>query len=80
MKIKLFVMVLIISMICPPLSHGFGLLRWTFDAIRNQLGLDRGPIPKTMQCVGQPCFDPECPSCTDSPGYAHRIYIQAEGF
>ncbi len=79
MKVKFLVVVLIFSMICPPVSHGFGLLRWTFDAIRNQFGFDRGPIPKTMQCLGQPCLDPQCPSCNGHPD-AHRIHIQAEGF
>ena len=79
MKIKLFVAVLIFSMICPPVSHGFGLLRYTFDAIRNQLGLDRGPIPKTMQYTYSAPFDPQCPPTANHPD-AHRIYIQAEGF
>ena len=79
MKIKLFIAVLIFSMFCPPVSHGFGLLRYTFDAIRNQLGLDRGPIPKTMQHTYGACFDPQCPPPTNHPD-AHRIYIQAEGF
>ncbi len=79
MKIKLFVALVILSMICPPVSHGFGLLRYTFDAIRNQLGLDRGPIPKTMQHTYGGCFDPQCPPNFNHPD-AHRIYIQAEGF
>ncbi len=79
MKVKLFVAVLVISMICPPVSHGFGLLRYTFDAIRNQLGFDRGPIPKTMQHTYNANLDPKCAPNVNHPD-AHRIYIQAEGF
>ncbi len=79
MKIKLVVAVMVLSIICPPLSHGFGLLRYTFDAIRNQLGLDRGPIPKAMQHTYNECLDQQCPTPSNNPDM-RRIYIQAEGF
>ncbi len=79
MRIKIVVAILVLSIVCPPLSHGFGLLRYTFDAIRNQLGLDRGPIPKTMQHTYNECLDPQCPAPSNNPN-VRRIYIQAEGF
>ncbi len=79
MRIKIIVAILVLSIVCPPLSHGFGLLRYTFDAIRNQLGLDRGPIPKTMQHTYNECLDQQCPAPSNNPD-VRRIYIQAEGF
>ena len=79
MRTILVIAILLVSMTCPPVSHGFGLLRYTFDAVRNQLGLDRGPIPKLTPGFPHACFDPPCPSPGKHPD-AHRIYIQAEGF
>lgn len=79
MKTKIVIGLLILSMACPSVSHGFGLLRYLFDAVSNQLGLDRGPIPKTGPRVAPADF-----GTTPYPGAkhpdAHRIYIQAEGF
>ncbi|MFH1115041.1 MAG: hypothetical protein V1792_14105 [Pseudomonadota bacterium] len=79
MKIKILVVILAVSMFCPSFSHGFGLLRYLFDGISNQLGLDRGPIPKAPP-------EPRIPPCgpNGQPLGKHadpgRIYIQAEGF
>ncbi len=81
MKKKIVLAILVLMMLVPTVSHGFGLLRYTFDAIANQLGLDRGPIPKVPPRNLQADFQP--------PGYPaphpnhpdlNRIYIQAEGF
>ena len=61
MLAKVLIGVLVCSLLCPSMSHAFGLLRYTFDAIANQLGLDRGPIPKTLprtppgESVPSPC-------------------------
>jgi hypothetical protein len=80
MKTRILLTVLVLMLLIPTASHGFGLLRYTFDAIANQLGLDRGPIPKTLPRNLQADFhlpgQPPPPSHPD----LNRIYIQAEGF
>ena len=79
MRIKILVAIVIVSMACPSFSHGFGLLRYVFDGISNQLGLDRGPIPKIPA-------KPDCPEVGPNGqplgkhADTHRIYIQADGF
>lgn len=79
MKTRILIAVMVLSLIVPPVSHGFGLLRYAFDAIANQLGLDRGPIPKVV-----PKPDPKAPglhqSATDKYPRPTGVYIQAEGF
>lgn len=42
----IILIVLIISSTIPATSHAFGLLQYTWEGVANQLGLDRGPIPK----------------------------------
>jgi hypothetical protein len=76
---RLLIGLLALSLAVPPVSHGFGLLRYVFDALSNQLGLDRGPIPKAT---------PETPIVRDNlkphtpgqPPEPTRIHIQAEGY
>jgi hypothetical protein len=80
MKIKLCVAVLMLAVIFPPVSHGFGLLRFTFDAIANQLGLDRGPVPKVAPRPDNFPADPKCQTPPIPHPMAQQIYIQAEGF
>jgi hypothetical protein len=77
MKTKILIGILVVMLGFPAASHAFGLLRYVFDGIANQLGLDRGPIPKAISKV--PPANPSGPAEGRSPG-AHRIYIQAEGF
>jgi len=79
MAVKVLVAVLVLSLICPSMSNAFGLLRYTFDAIANQLGLDRGPIPKTLPKTPPADFHSQGPPPHKSPD-ANRIHIQAEGF
>ncbi len=76
MKAKLIVAAIILSLACPSTSNAFALLKYVFDAVSNQLGLDRGPIPKAL-----PITPPDAPgsSMARHPD-SHRIYIQAEGF
>jgi hypothetical protein len=78
MKAKLLIGIVAVTMLFPPVSHGFGLLRFVFDGIYNQFGLDRGPVPKTPP-RGAPA---KHWSAGNGPGKAnsHRVYIQAEGF
>lgn len=74
--------VIVLALIClfnPSAAHSFGVLRWGWDGIRNQLGLDRGPIPKVLPKICYPGFDPRDnrnPLNARIPPY----YIQAEGF
>jgi hypothetical protein len=79
MAVKILIGVLVFSLICPCASHAFGLLRYTFDAIANQLGLDRGPIPKAPPKAPPAGFHPQGPTPNTYPD-ANRIHIQAEGF
>ena len=65
----------------PNVSFGFGIFQYTFDGIKNQLGLDRGPVSKVI-----PEENPNDPYCRPSqlPMKMHpdrnRLVIQAEGF
>jgi hypothetical protein len=76
MKTKIIVGILVLSLSFPAASHAFGLLRYVFDAVSNQLGLDRGPIPKTLP---KPPTPPPGQPGAHNPN-AGGIYIQAEGF
>lgn len=80
MRPRFLILVLIAMLACPPISHGFGLLRYTFDALKNQFGLDRGPIPKVVPPTAPPGHHgPDGGLPREHPD-AHRIHIQAEGF
>ena len=79
MTAKILIVTLVLALICPSVSDAFGLLRYTFDAIANQLGLDRGPIPKALPKTPPADFHPQGPSPNKYPD-VNRIYIQAEGF
>jgi hypothetical protein len=79
MVVRVLIVVLVLCLVCPSASNAFGLLRYTFDAIANQLGLDRGPIPKAPPKTPPTGFHPQGPAPNAHPD-ANRIYIQAEGF
>ena len=79
MKTKIIIGILIVTLSFPAASHGFGLLRYVFDAIANQLGLDRGPIPKVLPNVSSQGCNPAASPAAKRPE-SHRIHIQAEGF
>ena len=79
MKKKIIIAILVVTLVSPSLSYGWGFLRYAFDAVSNQLGLDRGPIPKIPQRPQPP------PGTIDAQPLGkhadpHRIYIQADGF
>jgi hypothetical protein len=63
----------------PGSSNAFGILRVIYDGIANQLGLDRGSIPKA---VAKP--QPQTPDQMGTPQprnpESHGPYIRAEGF
>ena len=79
MKAKILIAVMVLSLIVPSVSHGFGLLKYAFDAIANQLGLDRGPVPKVIP-VPNPKAAGGHHNSPDKYPRPTGIYIQAEGF
>jgi len=79
MKTKILIGILAVMLSFPASSHALGLLGYVFDAVANQLGLDRGPIPKALPQMPPPGCAPSTPAAGKHPD-AHRIYIQAEGF
>jgi hypothetical protein len=79
MKTKILIGILVVMLGFPAASHAFGLLRYVYDGIANQLGLDRGPIPKAIPNVPLGGYNPSNPALSRQPDN-HRIYIQAEGF
>jgi hypothetical protein len=79
MKATLVIALLVASLALPSVSHGQGLLRYLFDGISNQLGLDRGPIPKVLPRpypVQHTPWGVPLGKFADAP----RPYIQAQGF
>ena len=78
-KIVAIVLVLMFAAACPGSSHAFGILRVIYDGIANQLGLDRGSIPKDV-----PKPNPQPPGQLGTPAprnpESHGAYIRAEGF
>lgn len=78
MKIKLLVAILVALLALPSVSHGFGLLRYLFDGISNQLGFDRGPVPKVVPRPQASCGPGGVPLGKHAD--TSRLYIQAEGF
>jgi hypothetical protein len=83
MKVRAIAIILFLALTftaaCPSQSHAFAILRYLFDFASNQLGFDRGPIPKAP---------PNIPPTPDQhPGLplhghpdAKKLHIQAEGF
>jgi hypothetical protein len=81
MRTKLIIMLMALMIAVPNVSFGFGIFQYTFDGIKNQLGLDRGPVSKVL-----PEANPNDPYFRPNPltGKLHpdrnRMVIQAEGF
>ncbi len=61
-------------------SHAAGLFQYIYDGIKNQLGLDRGPVLKVIP------ENPDDPYCKPNPlaprphPDRNRAHIQAQGF
>jgi hypothetical protein len=49
MRTTLIAAILALLVACPAGVHGFGILRYTWDFIKNQVGVDRGPHPKVLR-------------------------------
>ena len=81
MKTRILVAMLAFTLSWPASSHAFALLKYTFDAVNNQLGFDRGPVPKVLEVPARPGpFVPGALTPVRIPPGGHTIYIQAEGF
>jgi hypothetical protein len=80
MKVITVILLSVLLFGLPSMSHGFGLLKYIYDGVSNQLGLDRGPIPKAVPKT--PLFHPVPGKGVPGPPHAGfpPIYIQAEGF
>ena len=80
MKVTTVILLSVLVFGLPSVSHGFGLLKYIFDGVSNQLGLDRGPIPKTVPKTPplHPIPGKRVPGAT--PASFPQIHIQAEGF
>lgn len=76
---KMIIVLAILAAMQPMPADAFGLLQWAWDGISNQLGFDRGPIPKIIPKICHPNYDPRNnrdPLTARMPPF----YIQAEGF
>jgi|GEM_PF-444544 len=82
MKARILVGAIILALLCPPVSHGIGLLKYALDGISNQLGFGRGPIPKVFPppLPPVPVFPPPLNGSKRPPHPGQRFRIQAEGF
>lgn len=80
MRARCLILVLAVMLAFPPVSHGFGLLRYIYDGLANQFGLDRGPIPKILPKTPPPGHQPSHADTVREHPDTHRIHIQAEGF
>ena len=80
MRVFLITAVLVISLgAMPASSHAFGLLKFVWDGVANQLGMDRGPVPKVIPKRRPPNCDQygkRIPRHVYVPSY----YMQAQGF
>ena len=81
MKSKTLLVIIAVLLLTPNVSFGFGLFQYVFDGVKNQLGLDRGPIPKVL-----PQENPHDPYGRANPHGGkfnpdrNRVVIQADGF
>ena len=72
---------LVLTLSFPAFSHAFALLKYTFDGVNNQLGFDRGPVPKVLEVPAHPGpFLPGSLTPVRKPAGGQSMYIQAEGF
>jgi len=80
MKLRIVALIVASLIAVPHTSHAFGLMRYAFDMVANQLGLDRGPIPKVIPNNPPPDVATRKAPVVPQHPEAKRIYIQAEGF
>jgi len=79
MKSAILIIMLSVSMACPASAHGFALVRYILDGVVNQLGFDRGPIPKAIPARPYRGLDPHVYAPEKLPD-SYKFHIQADGF
>jgi len=79
MRYKILIIAVVFALAMPPSAHALGVFRWAWDAVANQLGLDRGPVPKVYPRPYPPQPDPRDQHKATRARYPW-FYIQAEGF
>jgi len=78
---KITVLILMILLVIVPAApaHAIGLLKYTWDMVANQLGLDRGPVPKVIPKRHVPEWD-KYGKRIPRHAYFPSFHLQAEGF
>ncbi len=80
MRRNILILIILCGIMAPGVSHGFGLMKYFWDGISNQLGLDRGPVPKVSDtrpsggCAGN--YLERVPKHV----YMQHFHLQANGF
>jgi hypothetical protein len=75
----LLICIICMALISPSSADAFGIMKYVWDAVNNQLGLDRGEIPKVKQrCrfADNKQYEKRIPRHTYRPVF----HLQAEGF
>ena len=75
----LSICIISIALVSPSSADAFGLMKYVWDGINNQLGLDRGEIPKVKKrCrfADNKQYEKRIPRHTYRPVF----HLQAEGF
>lgn len=79
MKTLIILLLSVMLIAVPAASHGFGLFKYVWDGIGNQLGLDRGPVPKATdkgRCAQQDPYLKKLPRHVYFPSF----HLQAHGY
>ena len=79
MKIIMWLIIIILAMTTPGPAHAQGFFKYVLDAVANQLGLDRGPIPKVMPKSRPHQWD-KYGNRIPPHVYLPEFHLQAEGF
>ena len=79
MRTLWLVLILVTAISLPATGHAFGLIKYLWDGVSNQLGMDRGPIMKSPpKC--RPEFDVRYQRRIPRHVYFPTIQLQANGF
>jgi hypothetical protein len=79
MKLLALVFTITLLITLPTASHAIGILKYLCDAAANQLGLDRGPVPKVIPKRHPLPWD-KYGNRIPRHVYVPDFHLQAEGF
>jgi hypothetical protein len=79
MKRLLLVSLICVAIAMPAPCQAFGVFKYLWDGLANQLGLDRGPVPKTAPKKWDQDRDLQTQRYPDHV-YTHKFHLQADGF